>query len=470
MIAPANDLTNNYELTGKRAFNSYVRKDNQTVRFLEPNKVYNELEAPLGTIRFTKFGQDQLYAPDEERYPLGGVTFNLYDLNGDIVDSTVSADGADGRPVGEVRFDNVPILGTYFVREADTLPGYLPAEGQMRVTYDDFKRNYDANTDTFIVSLTDAMAKMHFLNIKPVYGELILEKVNAQDTPLPYVRFQVEGLNTGNSDFKRNYLTDNAGRLTVTDLLEGRYRLTEIMPADQTSYVPLAPIEFTISKAQPCADFTGTNKLVNRSVQLAVHKVAVPSSFDPVADFGPNFTNFGLKKLNGYRFDICEVEQPDVIITSSPTANGYAIVNGLKIDTLYSITERPLAEETIYKYNTASYQFKINDKAQVIYVADGVETPFRQNLFNFPNPEKNINGRVEVEKLDHNGQPLAGARFGLYDQADRLVAEQTTEMVGARALAVFENLPSGLYRVRSWQHRKAIIALKLYVTSLSLIV
>lgn len=134
MRAPKNVTSNDFALTGMRAWNSYVRKDQETIRFVEPNKVYNEMAQPMGTIEFTKFGQIGLESTevtplagarfqllrvtvDEAGVVLEGAVFELVEAQtNEVLDQATS--GADGKAT----FTDLP-YGDYIIREKQAPSG-----------------------------------------------------------------------------------------------------------------------------------------------------------------------------------------------------------------------------------------------------------------------------------------------------------------------------------------------------------
>lgn len=241
MVAPNNDTSNNFDLTGLRAYNSFVRKDSSTIRFLEPNKVYNELAAPKGIIEFTKWAQDSVVIDETIQYELEGATFELRDIDGNFVASAISDIN------GLVKFNDVPILNTYTIKEVKTLEGYILSSGSITVTYEDFVNSFN-DTNEFKVVIDDATSRNNLLNIKPLYGSLLLEKVNSNNEPLSYIRFNIKGLSDSNKDFNQNYLTSTTGQIYVPKLIEGDYVLTEIVDVNSSGFTPIEPINFTIDE------------------------------------------------------------------------------------------------------------------------------------------------------------------------------------------------------------------------------
>lgn len=449
MLAPKNDITNDYELSGKRAWNSFVRNDDQTIRFLEPNKVWNSLTPPTGTVTLTKFGQEGLVAnnPNLESKPLAGVRFQAKDSKGNFYFATSDENGV-------VKFTDLPILEKYTITEIEAPAGYKISDESIEVGYEDFKAVYNKADNSFDVKITDKDSKDKFLNVKPVYGSLKLNKINEDKVALSYIRFNLKGMSEWNKNYNKNFLTNTSGNISVDNLLEGKYLLTEIVEEGKSGYKAIEPMEFTIDADHRVIDFTGEKAIVNEGLQIVINKLLVANKFDLKSI--DKLTDYGRVKLAGFEFEIKEVESPDNIIKTKPTGKeGYTIASGLKVNTLYEITEVK-KEGVLYLHNDHAYRFKLNDKGEV---TDENGKAFLQNSLNIPNPEKPILGKVEVEKLDDNSNPLEGAVFNL-EKYDRESGEYKpflaakTELVDGKAKAVFDNLPSGLYILKEDQAPK----------------
>ena len=173
-----------------------------------------------------------------------------------------------------------------------------------------------------------------------------------------------------------------------------------------------------------------------------IYKLGLASGAE-VGDTLANITDFGLKKLDGYSFKITEVNNPTNSLTVGVTDNGYLAVEGLSINTLYEIEEIE-NPGTIYKHNPIKYRFLINSRGQLV---DENANLFKQNQINFPNFEKDMEGRVEIVKFDDNMNPLEGAEFALYNK-DTLVAKATSSLQGGQAKAIFEKVKPGTYTLK----------------------
>ena len=449
LIAPKNDITNNYELSGKMAWNSFVRNDNQTIRFVEPNKVWNSLTPPTGTVTLTKFAQEGLVAnnPNLEPTPLAGVKFQAKDSKGKFYFATSDEHGL-------VKFTDLPILEKYTITEVEAPEGYKVSDKSIEVGYDEFKAVYDKDTNSFDVKIAEKDAKNAFLNIKTIYGSLKLNKVNEDRVALKYIKFNLRGLSDWNKDYNKDFLTDTNGNISVDKLVEGKYLLTEIVEEGKSGYKAIEPIEFTIDSNNRNIDFTGDKAIANKGLQIVINKLKVSNKFD-IGSID-KLTDYGKVKLEGFEFEIREVDNPENVIKTNPTGKeGYTIASGLKVNTLYQITEVK-KNDSLYLHNANAYKFKLNDKGEL---TDENGNVFLQNALNIPNPEKPILGKVEVEKLDDQNNPLEDAVFNLekYDRESgkyKLFLVAKTKLVDGKAKAIFDNLPNGLYILKEDQAPK----------------
>ncbi|MDD7401175.1 MAG: SpaA isopeptide-forming pilin-related protein [Eubacteriales bacterium] len=463
MKAPANDITNDYALTGKRAWNSYVHRNNATIRFLEPNKVYNELAAPHGSISFTKFGQDELgwqEGANPEKKPLVGASFEarqlkmLDDGKGGQTEEIVKIYQAVSDENGRVIFEDLPIQAIYEIVELEAPDGYQLLKdsegksGSIRVSYDDFKKGYNAKTDSFHVAISDADSQAQFLNIKPVTGSLTIQKTNSAGQVLPYVQFKLLGKSPHNNKFVSLKRTDVDGNVAWSDLIEGEYELSEILPEGNTGYIPIKPITFVIDKDHKNHEWTGEKALVNETVRVVINKLGVGSDFDLTQNLG-GISSWGKDLLDGYSFQIQEIDQDGQAVgeplTTEPTKKGTITLEGLKINTLYQIKELKPDNDarSIYLWNDHAYTFMINGAGKLCD-ANGKE--FTYNALNIPNPEKPILGRVEVTKVDDRNQALEGAVFALYRLNEtEALKTVSSSLVEGTAKAVFDDLEPGDY-------------------------
>jgi hypothetical protein len=463
MKAPKNDLYNDYALTGKRAWNSYVHRNNATIRFLEPNKVYNELAAPNGSISFTKFGQDELgwqEGADPAKNPLAGASFEARQLRtvddgeGGQTEEIVKIYQTVSDEQGRVVFEDLPIQASYEIVETQAPEGYQLLKdgagkpGSIRVTYEDFKQNYDSASDSFHVEINDTAAQAQFLNIKAVTGSLAIQKINSAGQALPYVQFKLVGKSQHNSNFVSYKRTDVNGSVAWTDLIEGEYELREILPEGNTGYIPVEPISFVIDKDHRDLVWTGEAALVNEKVRVVINKLGVGADFDLSQALG-GISSWGKELLDGYAFQIQELDPTGQAvgspITAGPTENGTIIVDGLKINTLYQIQEvKPSDNDSsIYLWNDRTYTFMVNGAGKLCD-ANGQE--FTYSALNIPNPRKPILGRVEVSKVDDQNQALEGAVFALYRLNEtEPVKTASSVLTEGTAKAVFDDIEPGDY-------------------------
>ncbi|MDI9497467.1 MAG: Cna B-type domain-containing protein [Bacillota bacterium] len=440
MLAAENTVANNFDLTGRRAWNTFVRRGDSTLRFLEPNRVYNELTAPPGAIEFTKYGREGI-SGTEAVHVLPGATFELRDAQNNFVARASSNEN------GLVSFTGLSITETYTVREVGAPTGYLLAKGSLSFGFDDFRAAYDPEAGSFVIRVAAADSQAAFLNIKPIQGSLELDKINAEGTRLPLIRFRLNGLDEWNRDVDRTFVTDGQGHIRVTGLTEGSYRLSEIVLPDTTGYQPIAPITFTITADKRDHAFTidMENPIVNEDVDVYINKLGVASDYD-IEESIRDLTDFGRRRLDGYFFRIEAVDPTSsfAAVTVGPTVNGRVCATGLPVNELLTITEVKKDGRSLYRHNDQSYQFRINSAGQITD-ADGIL--HRQNVLNIPNPEKPVRGLIQAVKFDGEGQPLEGAVFALF-RDDVEVVRATARLVGQEALATFADIEPGTYVLR----------------------
>ena len=465
MKAPKNDIDEDFKLTGKKAWNTFVRKDRQTNRYVEPNKVYNEMAHPMGSIEFTKFGKIGATSENnnENVKPLKGAEFELVRTDkgedGKTVETVVATAKSDDK--GEVKFKDVDILQNYKIRERETediktgeqVDKYTKSETIHKISYKDFKSQYEKSSN-FDIKISDKESQKLFLNIKTVYGKIKLEKVNAKGQSMPMMHFQVEGLSDTNKHIKEEKYTDDNGMLEFTNLPEGKYRLTELQITagtkvdHETSYVPIEPKEFTIDKDNKEINFTGKDRIVNDKVQLLITKVGVEAlSNIPTKDELAKFKSDSRTKLKGFKFKITEVDKPtNIFETKATDDNGAVLVKGLKPDTLYEISEIDTKDPN-YKHNESKYRFKITNKTKIV---DEKGNEFIQSSLTFANAERDKIGKIIIKKVDDVGKTLKNAEFKLYkkDAPGNLGDAIDTKTTGDDGIVNFENLPFGEYVVK----------------------
>ncbi len=459
MRAPKNDITNDFKFSGKKAWNSYVRRDDQTIRFVEPNKVYNEMVEPLGSIEFTKFAKIGINS--NEIKPLAGAEFELVKVSkndeGENVETQVAK--AVSNKEGKVKFDKIGMLYDYEIRElesenvtADKTPGKYEKSAKIyKLSYKDFKKWYQSkDKGNYDIKISDEEARETFLNVQPIYGDFKMEKVDSKGQKMSKMHFIIEGISESNKDVKIDKYTDENGLIEIRNLIEGKYKLTELpinagTKVDSgTSYVPIKPIEFVIDKDHRNIDYSGAKRIVNKDIQLLVNKVGVKSVSDiPSNDQLKDFTDVGKDKLQGFKFKITEVNNPEKYVETNATGEkGYVLVKGLKTDTLYEISE-VTQNDPNYKHNPTKYRFKITDDTKVINEKGEV---FTQSAINFANAPRDNVGKIVIKKVNDSDKLLEGAEFTLYKEgSDKKIAVKTT---GKDGVVEFDNLALGKYVVK----------------------
>ncbi len=127
------------------------------------------------------------------------------------------------------------------------------------------KRNFD-------LKISDEQSQKIFLNVKPIYGRIEIEKVNGSGKAMQYIKFALQEKNAQEGEYFRQGTTDINGKLVFENIIEGEYTLLELPVTAgtkvdyDTSYQPIDPIKITIDQKQQEYIFTGDRKLINEDM------------------------------------------------------------------------------------------------------------------------------------------------------------------------------------------------------------
>ncbi len=463
VIIPMKAPEDGNRLMGLKAYNTYVRKDAQTVRFLEPNRVYNEIPYPKGILEFTKKGYDEETKTSSN---LAGVEFQLYKYyyynyrwQEEYIQTAVSDEN------GLVRFSAFDLnpRGQYRIKETKAPKGYIGVGPQ------DF---YGSSFKPIPGQLEDGVQVYKYVAEdfrfenrkpeKPIVGSLRVEKlINTPDGRVPgaVLQFHLQGKNKqGEVVYERDFFTNQEGRFEVDNLPAASYVLKEVAPAGQGHFIPVSQ-HFEIKKAPGRSEvgytkhyFTANNgsALINYNYSLLITKLGVKdaSLLDDISELN----NIGQKGLGGYKF-VLKGDDGSTIKTAATDTYGSqkgSVEVTVKPGVTYEIQEIETPYKNNYIHNTKSYRFKVgNDGA--LYTPEGKRFVQPFNL-NFPNLEKPLKARVKVVKESNGGLPLPGAKFGLFQaQAEGeplLIAEGTSQIEGKEAVVYFNDLKAGVYQLR----------------------
>ena len=341
-----------------------------------------EDEEQKGTISINKFDQDfQPIRPmsiedDNQEEPiiieLKGVEFNIYDKNGNVVDTLVTDE------YGQATSKELPLLySPYTVKEVKTLD------------------DYNLNDEPYTVNLYyDKQEEYLTFTNEHKKGTLEVTKLDKDDNNivLPNAKFDIYSY-----EFDKvigTYTTDENGKFNVEDLRTGKYQLREIEAPE--FYNPSDTIDFEIQDKQTTVLTVEDEK---QKGTIIINKTDLDDK------------NI---KLAGVKFEIYD-KDGNVVDTLVTDGNGQATSKRLPIDNSYTVKEI----ETIENYNiddkTYNIEFTENNEIQTL------------NLTN-----EHQKGNLEVYKHDSEEEKaLQGAEFEIRSLTEnKVIGTYTTDENG----------------------------------------
>ena len=404
MVAPENsDLS----LSGQRAWNTYVRKDTNTIRFIEPNRVYNEMSIPKGTITLTKKGLGDDW---KSLVTLKGAVFDLRDKDGNFIKSATSDEN------GLVTFDDLDLLKDYTIVERTAPEGYVKSDKEITVLGKDILAKADYKYDAGMVA-----NKKRIVPLEPIVGDVKLIKTDKNDEPLSGAKFNIVGQDNWNKEVSRYAISDTRGKVQFLDLPVGHYILTETeAPGNLT---PIKPIKVSIGSNKQVVDL---GRIKNDIAEITVTKVGINK------DLGNQevhkFNGDTLAKLQNAVFSLYK---GDTLISENLTTdkNGQIKLTGLEVEETYKLVETKIPDKYLKIYD--EILFKV-DKHGRLLTENNEE--FGSNSIIIPNlraasikltklgilPEHQDKKLSEFKGIE--GSRLGGAEFAVYN-GDVLVQE-----------------------------------------------
>ena len=178
MIAPAN---NDLSLSGLKAYNTFVRKDDSTAfggvnRYLEPNRVYNMIPIPEIDITLTKVGEDPGIF-------LQGAVFELRDSEGNLVmRSTTDINGV-------ITFSNIKI-GDYTLTEVQAPTGYKLLPNPITITQQEMIDAFNAGIALAIGPIPNSPQ-----DPPPIIGSVTYKGITSECSPASFRHQRSTGCN-----------------------------------------------------------------------------------------------------------------------------------------------------------------------------------------------------------------------------------------------------------------------------------
>ncbi|MDO4788901.1 MAG: Cna B-type domain-containing protein [Johnsonella sp.] len=431
------------------ALRYYKRDTTEYSDFAEANLVENSMDVPKGSISFTKFGKEGRNTPDNQARALPGAGFEIAENSDRQTILGVVYSDQNGR----VRFDGLAINKTYYIREFAPPEEYAISNNQGLVV--DQSKFVKLAQGTYEVNIPDKDSKNAFMNVKPITGKLRLVKQSRDPSVLlPSYSFILKGYEATNQTVEQEISTGADGSLTVDNLPEGSYYVEELESPSANRYVRPPRQYFRIDAQKKEHELI----FINSNFQVLFKKVVVEDEnlLDP--QNWDRLTDFGKKKLQGYRFKV-RGEDGTSFTTGNTGGDGSVILSGLKTEVVYTVTEDEAQSSNLrplYQHNPRQYRFKITHDGKLINAKNGER--FIQYSLNFPNMPKKIKGKIIIRKTDQASTALEGAKFRIsrmeFGENGELrslvqVGEDKITSLNAqnKAEAVFENLDPGMYRI-----------------------
>lgn len=334
---------------------------------------------------------------------LAGATFTLTDASGTSVPSTPPGDVTDAN--GELTFSGLS-YGKYTLTETVAPAGY----------------QLDNKPREFTLSSGNRTHSVPFQN-SPNPATVIVTKVDASDNRLlEYVQFTLTDVtDRTDKETMKTYITDEDGKITISDLRWGDYELVESKPLAE--YKPDATVHKIHVDAKTTSPINITIENTPKPGDATVRKLDATTQ-DPLA---------------GAVFECRDATGRPVASSPQTTgADGIARFSGLAYG---KYTLKEISPPPAFELNSSEISFTISSNP------DGkIHKHFSTDF-----SDTQIPGSITLTKLAA-GQPdkkLEGAIFQLRDATGAPIgAPQTT---GADGVAKFTALPHGAYVISEVQ-------------------
>lgn len=197
-------------------------------------------------------GQVEIIKTDgETTYPLKGVTFEIYDKKGKVVDTLVTDDE------GKATSKKLPIDQKYTVKETITNKGYVLND-----------------TPQTIELKEDEISTLKFENNKGK-GKIKIIKTSS-DGIVEGFKFNIKGTSYTGEEVDLTVTTDKDGLIITDDILEGNYTITEVRDDLSNGYVEPEPQEVEVKNGKTAEVCVYNEKIVvpktgdNSHIKLAI--------------------------------------------------------------------------------------------------------------------------------------------------------------------------------------------------------
>ena len=386
-------------LANAKIVNSFSRTDSITDTLVKTNPVTTTYMAPLGTIKFTKYGlKKSWFSSNYKKFPLKNAEFELRDMEGNFV-AKVTSDSN-----GLVEFKGVEVKD-YIITETISPKGYdkMP---DIKVSKNDFKVVdgeviYNINED----AVNESVRK----------GNITINKRTSNGAPLKDVEFNIKGTDSFNSNFDKNIKTNSLGVATLKGIPEGNYVVTEI--EESTSRIEfISALSQTFKIEQTSGDDVSEDQeitldFVNDKVKFRVYKIGYGEDEEIPSDLA-NVKTFNRARLSNVEFEVTINGASKTYTTNS---EGYIEI------------ESPTNTSVKIKETKGNPRFKpYNKEINLTITDDGKIEGLPMGIVYVPNIKKKLSSEVEIVKVDGEGNALRGEETSLYSKGKLVEAKTST--------------------------------------------
>ncbi|MEG2286163.1 MAG: SpaA isopeptide-forming pilin-related protein, partial [Eubacterium sp.] len=395
---------------------------------------------------------------------LSGAVFELYDgLDQNCTGTAIqeSTSGSDGVAI----FKNIPYSPNgYNIKEKTAPTGYVLNSEIVTLTAENLKNNNQPFAFTVEKNYEDTRVR----------GSINLTKKNDAKTAQTMKKRQFELTYTDNDGYtawqssiksnnvlitisngKGHVTTDDSGKIALTDVPYGNYRLTEVFPPDDQYQGPKT-IEITRQEVITGSSTTAVEKeLINtlRKASLTIEKT------DTKGDHMPDVT-FKLSGTNAYK----EPYENKQVTSSTNGSLGKVTFNEIPIGT-YTLEETQIGTatadrdgyEALKKYDVkvessgagTKVSIKDFDAQDNVYIDLTIDKNNTYSIKNTP-----VTGEIKFTKKDSDGRDLTKMTFKL----QQIIKDMNGGVTDGEAISMnqedstgsticFKNVPYGNYKL-----------------------
>ena len=259
-------------------------------------------------------------------YPISDIPFHItgHTTVGTIVEMDVTTDEN-----GEINLEEL-LVGEYVISELDC----------------DLSAGYVLTLDQAFTVALDEITDLTIEN-KLMRGDLtIIKTFEGKSVPLSNIPFTIVGKTIVGSDYEETLMTDEDGKISITDLLVGEYRIRELECDLSVGYV-LSEEQTAVIANEKIEEMKIENKLIRGNVRL----VKVDSE--------------SRHALSGAEFKLYDPEG-NLIGTHVSDANGVVMVENLAYGSGYKFVETK--SPTGYKLDQTEIRFDILENNKTIEI------------------------------------------------------------------------------------------------------